>query len=105
MKIKYIDGDTRIGNIDFKYVNEDSNNVYCRLGRYKHKKKTIYIVKQNNFLITICIFIHEFIHLLIRHIFNKKNAMKMNIIFDNIDHNFKKYIIKYRPKAKDIIKI
>lgn len=105
MKIKYIDGDIRIGNIYYKYINEDSDNIYCLMGRYKHKKKTIYIIKQKYFLITICIFIHEYIHLLIRYIFNKENAMKVNIIFHNIDYNFKKYIIRHRPKAEDIIYI
>ena len=105
MKIKYVDGDIKIGNVNFEYVNEDEKNVYGRLGRYNHKSRTIFITKQNNPLITIYIFIHEFTHYLIRHIFNKKYTDKLNISLDSIDRKFKKYIIKYRPKAENIIKI
>jgi len=105
VKIVYVKGDIKIGNINFQYVREDTDNVYCRMGQYSRRKKIIYVVKQSNIIITMYIIIHEFIHALINYTFKKHNEEFMNKLLDKADYIFKKYVLMYRPEAKDIIKI
>ena len=104
MKTIFIDGDIRVGRVNFKYKEEDSDNVYCQLGYYHHrgKERNIVAVKQRHFDITAYIILHEFMHMIIDYILKGKKRRTVDRWFDRLDFYFKKYILRYRPKQEMI---